>query len=322
MRLSRIDGENWFSLVEFTGQDIPPYAILSHTWGPDHGEVTLQDIINHTGREKAGYGKILFCQRQATKDGIQYFWVDTCCIDKSSSAELTESINSMFEWYKLAVVCYVTPNDLEPECTLADELPRCRWFTRGWTLQELLGPNDVRFYDRAWQYIGDKFTISSELTCITGVPAQFLVDGDLNEASVAIKMSWAAKRKTKRPEDWAYCLLGIFDVNMPLIYGEGMQAFRRLQEQIIKSSVDLTIFAWEKPLHLRTPLLSPLATSPARFAESHCIENYKTKFPKFSVTNKGLLLSIDIPLVICHATLADGRRITLYMIHLGVGGET
>jgi hypothetical protein len=109
---------------------------------------------------------------------------------------------------------------------------------------------------------------------------------------------------------------------MPLIYGEGMQAFRRLQEQIIKSSVDLTTFAWEKPLHLRTPLLSPLATSPARFAESHCIENYKTKFPKFSVTNKGLLLSIDIPLVICHATLADGRRITVYMIHLGIGGET
>jgi hypothetical protein len=322
MRLLRIEGEDRFSLVEFTGEDVPPYAILSHTWGPDHEEVTYQDMIHNTGIDKAGYEKIRFCGQHALKDGLRHFWVDTCCIDKSSSAELTESINSMFRWYQTAVVCYVTLQDLRPGCVLSIALPHCRWFKRGWTLQELLAPNKVHFFDQAWVYIGGKTTLSRTLASITGIPERYLVSGDIDEASVAIKMSWAAKRETKRTEDWAYCLLGIFGVNMPLIYGEGLKAFRRLQEEIIRTCNDLTIFAWETPQALRTPLMSPLAISPARFGGSHHIRKYMNNFPEFSITNKGLLLSADVPLTTGQPTHSYHRHSDVYIIYLGMGGET
>jgi len=177
MRLLRVGGDDRFSLVEFTGQDIPPYAILSHTRGPDHEEVTFQDIINGTGQHKAGYNKLAFCSTQAAKDGLGHFWVDTCCINKSSSAELTESINSMFQWYENALVCYVTLQDLDSTARLAAALPRCRWFTRGWTLQELLVPNEIRFYDRTWTCIGSKKTLIPLLSAITNIRRRYLPTG-------------------------------------------------------------------------------------------------------------------------------------------------
>lgn len=325
MRLLRSDDRGQLSLVEFTGTKVPPYAILSHTWGRESEEVSYEDIIQSNGHDKSGYQKIHFLWSQASKDGLKYFWIDTCCIDKKSSAELTESINSMFSWYQNAAVCYVTLADLPPNCVLARELHRCRWFGRGWTLQELLAPapRDVQFYDSTWTYIGSLDSLVGLISTITGIASQSIIGGigKLRSASVATKMSWAARRETTRPEDMAYCLLGIFDVNMPLIYGEGTKAFRRLQEEIIKRKNDLTIFAWERSDKARPSLISPITTSPRHFEESSDINQYTTDFAEFSITNKGLLLSSDIPLRSMNTVTKDGRSVIMYLVYLGVGSK-
>jgi hypothetical protein len=177
----------------------------------------------------------------------------------------------------------------------ARDLPRCRWFKRGWTLQELLAPKHVQFFDGAWAYIGNKETLGGIISTITGIPREYLIEEPLASASVAIKMSWAARRETKRTEDRAYSLLGIFDVSMPLIYGEGMKAFRRLQEEIIKQHNDLTIFAWETDSSTSDQLVGPLALSPDQFAASQGINRHDDAFTEFSITNRGVLLSNEIP---------------------------
>ncbi|KAH6853976.1 heterokaryon incompatibility protein-domain-containing protein [Chaetomium sp. MPI-CAGE-AT-0009] len=231
--------------------DIKRYAILSHTWAED--EVTFEDfqsLSSSSLQAKKGYAKIDGCCRQAEVDMIDWVWVDTCCIDKRSSAELSEAINSMFRWYEKAAVCYAYLADVQAQRgnsaeSLHTALSRARWFTRGWTLQELLAPRKVRFYNRDWEYIGDKYNLHRTLMDITGIPDVYLVGSPLSTASVSMRMSWAAKRETSRIEDMAYCLLGIFNVNMPLLYGEGQKAFRRLQEEIMKAyPTDHTLFAW------------------------------------------------------------------------------
>ena len=171
-----------------------------------------------------------------------------CCIDKTSSAELSEAINSMFSWYQNAAICYAYLSDV-PKCadvlTVDSMFSRSRWFTRGWTLQELIAPNNLTFFSMDWHPFGTKVELSSRVSSITGIERTFLSGKDLESASTAKRMSWAASRKTSRVEDIAYCLLGIFDINMPLIYGEGKKAFRRLQEEIMKSrSEDHSLFAW------------------------------------------------------------------------------
>lgn len=319
MRLLRFVDGGQLSLVEFTGTHIPRYAILSHTWGHDSEEVTYNDIIHNTGHDKIGYRKISFCGIQALKDGLQYFWVDTCCIDKRSSAELTESINSMFQWYERAAVCYVTLEDLDPGCVLARELEHCRWFERGWTLQELLAPKHVQFYDNTWSYIGNRVSLLGLISQITGIATEFIGSDTLVSASVATKMSWASQRETTRIEDRAYSLLGIFDVNMPLIYGEGTKAFRRLQEEVIKRNNDLTIFAWEREVEFGPPLISPIATSPRLFMQSSDISQYTADFAEFSITNKGLLLSNDIPLRSINTVTHDDCSVIMYLVYLGLG---
>jgi hypothetical protein len=238
-------------LEEFAGGDIPRYAILSHTW--DSEEVSFQDITAGTSsyKNKKGFQKIRKTCKLAEASGCRYAWVDTCCIDKSSSAELTEAINSMFLWYQRAVSCFAYLSDLASGADLNSDLNGCRWFTRGWTLQELIAPSKVSFYDCDWRFVGSK-THPPEttilLSSITGVPVDVLLhDRSLSEFSVAQRMSWAANRNTTRIEDTAYSLLGIFDVNMPLLYGEEQKAFGRLQEEIIKSGWDITIFAWKMP---------------------------------------------------------------------------
>jgi hypothetical protein len=165
-----------------------------------------------------------------------------CCIDKGSSAELSEAINSMFRWYERAVVCYVYLSDIHS--TEASDINTAKWFRRGWTLQELLAPATVRFYTASWNFIGTKLDLISTITSVTGIDADTLRGADLDHISIAKKMSWAATRETTRVEDGAYCLLGIFDVNMPLLYGEAERAFQRLQEEILKVSNDQSLFAW------------------------------------------------------------------------------
>jgi hypothetical protein len=239
-----IDGD--FSLTQDITKDIPPYAILSHTWGADGNDVTFQDLTTNTSRTKAGYAKLRFCAKQAANDGLQFFWVDTCCIDKSSSAELTEAINSMFRWYRQAVRCYVYLADVrvgsidgfddQSPSTWMPTFRKIRWFTRGWTLQELIAPRSVQFFSSESTWLGDKGSMEQQLYEITGIPVEALRGKPLSDFSIAERMSWAAERKTTRYEDKAYCLLGIFDVHIPLIYGEGENARVRLQEEIKKQS--------------------------------------------------------------------------------------
>ena len=245
MRLLKLKDDGDFSLIEFIDDEIPQYAILSHTWGADDEEVTFNDIVKGTGKSKAGYTKIRFSGKQATKDGLHYFWVDTCCIDKSSSAELSEAINSMFRWYHNAAKCYVylsdvsiggsIKNDQFSQQTLQATLQKSRWFTRGWTLQELIAPASVEFFSVEGKRLGDRKSLEQLIHEITGITVQALQGMSLSHFSVDERMSWAARRQTKRGEDAAYSLLGIFDIHMPLIYGEGRKkAVTRLKNKIKK----------------------------------------------------------------------------------------
>lgn len=230
-----------FSLVERVGNDIPPYAVLSHTWGADDDEVTFKDLLKNRGKNKPGYRKLSFCCRQAAEDGLDFFWVDTCCIDKTSSAELSEAINSMFKWYQKADRCYVFLTDVSistPMQNVSQEVweqtfQTCRWFKRGWTLQELLASRDACFFSKQEARIGDKVSLVQALHGATRIPVPALQGRPLSQFSVDERMSWAKERETKREEDTAYCLLGIFDIQMPLLYGEGREkALARLRKEI------------------------------------------------------------------------------------------
>lgn len=225
-------------------ENLPRYATLSHTWGDDGEEVSYKDLVEGLGKHKAGYRKIQFCVKQAAKDGLRYSWVDTCCIDKSNSSELSEAINSMFSWYENATKCYVFLSDVSmsrydstrtiPEWEL--DFRSSRWFNRGWTLQELLAPTSVEFFSRDCKWLGDKKSLERQINEVTGISVLALQGNPLSEFSVNERMLWAAKRDTKRKEDKAYSLLGIFGVSMSPIYGEGVDnAFRRLRNEITEA---------------------------------------------------------------------------------------
>jgi hypothetical protein len=237
---SNDDGE--FSLTEVLVDNIPPYAVLSHRWEAE--EVTLKDLTDGLGKNKAGYKKIRFCGEQAGRDGIRYFWIDTCCIDKSNSAELGEAINSMFRWYRDATKCYVYLSDVSGSTSNTDNnsplLPwepafrESKWFTRGWTLQELLAPTSVEFFCRDGKPLGDKRTLKRQIHEITGIPISALEEVPLSQFTIKERLSWAENRRTTRAEDEAYSLLGMFGIYLPLIYGEGRDhAFKRLRKEII-----------------------------------------------------------------------------------------
>jgi hypothetical protein len=240
MHLLKLGNNGKPILTRFIASKIPNYAILSHTWDADEQEVTFKDLADGVGTSKLGYRKIRFCGEQAQKDGLQYFWIDSCCIDKSSSSELQEAINSMFRWYQNAAICYAYLTDVsigkhsrssQPLWHLA--FSQSRWFTRGWTLQELLAPPSVEFFSREGKRLGDKRSLEVQVQQITGIAIQALRGKSLSEFSVDERMSWAANRTTTIDEDQVYCLLGIFYVYLPLIYGEGKEnAFRRLRQEM------------------------------------------------------------------------------------------
>lgn len=244
MRLLTWNSHNELSLTGPLHYDkIPPYAILSHTWGADGDEVTFDDLQHGRGKTKAGYGKIWFCGEQARKDKIKYFWVDTCCINKDNPAELSEAITSMYRWYRNAEKCYVylsdvstdqTSNNSNEQLMWQSSLRTSRWFTRGWTLQELLAPLVVEFFSREGELLGTKETLVQQIHEITAIPLTALRGTPLSQFSVAERIRWAERRQTTEEEDQAYCLLGIFNVFIPPIYGEGNNALRRLQKEIDK----------------------------------------------------------------------------------------
>jgi hypothetical protein len=227
---------------DLIGDDkIPSYAILSHTW--DEGqEVTFDDLTKNTGKSKTGYDKIRFCASQAKRDGLDYFWIDTCCINQSNNAELSEAIISMFRWYKNAERCYVYLSDVssKPPGEGSDArrkrkpvIRKSRWFTRGWTLQELIAPASVEFFSKGGDRLGDKESLKQTLHEITGIAVRALEGSPMTSFTVDERMQWAQGRNTKRKEDAAYSLLGIFDVQMPLLYGEGRQkAMDRLRKEV------------------------------------------------------------------------------------------
>jgi ankyrin repeat protein len=247
MRLLNINADGSFSLTWFASARVPRYAILSHRWEADNQEVTLQDIRNGSTNGKTGYRKIQFCGDQAKRHGLQYFWVDSCCIDQSSSAELSEAINSMFRWYQNSAKCYVYLSDVSSgKRSLSSELlwklafRQSQWFTRGWTLQELLAPASVEFFSRDAKWLGDKRSLENEIQQTTGIAIQALQGVSVLQFSIQERMSWTKNRETTREEDQAYCLMGIFDVHIPVIYGEGKNsAYKRLREVIDKQSEEL-----------------------------------------------------------------------------------
>ena len=222
--------------------EVPAYAILSHTWGEE--EVIFQEM--ETGADmsktmnKAGWKKIQFCAKQAATDGLEYFWIDTCCIDKRNAVELSAAINSMFQWYQNAARCYVYLSDVSKPDTGADDqrtweeaFRKSRWFTRGWTLQELIAPRLVDFFGSESERLGNKLSLESQLHKITSIPVKALQGNTLSNYSIEERRSWAEHRNTTIEEDGAYCLIGIFDISMALIYGEGRdKAFKRLEYEI------------------------------------------------------------------------------------------
>lgn len=279
----------------------PSYAILSHRWGDD--EVTLQDIQTNRATSMKGYAKIDGLCKKAAEEGYEYVWMDTCCIDKSSSSELSESINSMFSWYRKAGICYVYMADVDDEEDPAAKGSSFRasvWFTRGWTLQELLAPANLVFFARNWTDIGTKKSLAAVIEAITTIERHVFTRTINFKISIAKRMSWAAKRQTTREEDRAYSLMGIFGVNMPTIYGEGPRAFIRLQQEIMKVSNDHSIFAW------RTNSSGPsglLASSPDQFLDSGSYselgyQDFVEKFhisvpePDYTFTNSGVRIQL------------------------------
>jgi len=248
-------------VLEFGDDEGTEYAILSHRW-IELEEVDYNEIIELAKmtkeerseiRQREGYRKILQSCEHSKKDGYKWLWVDTCCIDKRSSAELSEAINSMYRWYENSSICYAYLHDVSgsslPIAKDNAKYPKSNgwpeWFSRGWTLQEMIAPWSVQFFNKDWHPIGDKRSLSPTLEDITRVPQHILKEGlSSNRPCIAQIMSWAANRTTTRVEDRAYSLMGLLDVNMPMLYGEGKKAFHRLQLEIVRTSNDQSIFAW------------------------------------------------------------------------------
>ena len=245
------------------------------------------------------------------KYGCNYVWFDSGCIDKSSSTELEESIRSMFNWYRNSKICIVHLADTTSFWTVV----RDTWFTRGWTLQELLAPKKIKFFGKSWQYItldstdNDKdldFKLKVSLwrviSTLTKIPLRTLLDftPGINHARDALV--WVSKRKTTRVEDIAYCLIGLLGIPFSIAYGEGNMAFRRLQVEILQQSHDMGLFAWTgQP----SAYNSMLAEGPQCFSESSLQSHLQplsmpksqtvTVFdPTYAFTNYGLRIPLSI----------------------------
>jgi hypothetical protein len=318
----RLINTSTYQFEEFPDERNVEYAILSHRW--EEEEVLFQDwdwtpqkgLVKP--RQLKGFYKIRKCCEEARHNGLKYAWVDTCCIDKKSSAELQEAINSMFRWYKSAKICYAYLSDVSTEPNATAELISSKWFTRGWTLQELIAPTQLTFFSHPWKCIGPRGKFKAQIQSSTRIPRRILNYGfrGLEEDNVLIAqaMNWAKDRQTTRVEDRAYSLLGIFGVFIPMLYGEGERSFIRLQAALLERSGDQSIFAWDG-------ISSPcglLAASPDNFR--HAWEkSAKAFFPRCrpsSVTSEGVITEVVLSAWapgIYHAELNFGVSIPPYL---------
>ena len=283
-------------------------------------EPTKNPKLGRLTTNRSGVSKILQSARLAAQEGLKYMWIDTCCIDKSSSAELSEAINSMFRWYLLSTVCYAYLADVDaspsnPDTT-EDQLRQCRWFTRGWTLQELIAPGKLVLLDKSWTPFGTRASFVSTISNISEIPQHLLVSNaqhtsedpntgilrSLFRVSVSTRLSWAGRRQTKRVEDEAYSLMGLFGINMPLLYGEGKNAFWRLQIEIIRTSDDQSILAFRNPyrVYLRGRQ-HILAVSPSWFLSDIAVTRLPHEVTPMSWVNKGLELDV----LLCSGQVMD-----------------
>ncbi|KAJ8131546.1 hypothetical protein O1611_g2085 [Lasiodiplodia mahajangana] len=351
---------------EFLGHDRPGYAILSHTWGNEevlYQNMTKRCVLNRSWHRMKGARKVLKSCEVAKSKGFEWIWIDTCCIDKTSSAELSESINSMFRWYEDSAVCIVYLVDILKD-DKSTPFSQSRWFTRGWTLQELIAPRWVEFWDRNWTYIDTKQSLSRMIANITSIDELVLQHGHhpsnssedqttitrrtnhgvleddppatdtirhlLRTYAVCNIMSWASCRQTTRAEDTAYCLLGLFDINMPLLYGEGAEeAFYRLQLAIIERSNDQSLLAWERldngdfPQSCQQESSSVFAPSPAFFRRGGKIQpdwttkySYHMPFSHMIVGQEGL--SIDLLICPCRYSSAASDSSLMPERYIGI----
>jgi len=243
MRLLQFNNEGAISLTEDYGVSIPPYAILSHVWETE--EVNFKDLMDGTSKSKAGHNKIQSCLEQAQRDGLKYLWVDTCCMDRSNNIEFCEAINSMYRWYNNAAVVYIYLSDVSRTTISSTDRPPIppwesaflqeRWFTRGWTLQELIAPTIVDFLSTDWEPLGNKKYPERHIYEIPGILAEELQENPLFEFSIRERMSWAANRESRCEQDQVYSLLGIFGIQIPIIYsGRRQNALKRLSEETTK----------------------------------------------------------------------------------------
>jgi len=297
--------------------DPPPYAILSHLWTP--GEAHRFHEIGTPGIDKKpGYHKVDMCCKLALEDGLDYVWIDTCCADAESTTAFTEALNSSYSWFQNSEVCYVYLDDVDGSEDLESEgstFRRCRWFKRAWTLQELLAPVNLFFFSSNWSMLGTKVGLATVISDVTGIHRDaILYPSRVPFFSIAARMSWANGRKSSKGEDRVYSLMGLFGVNLPIVYGEGEKnVFIKLQRSIMETSDDQSILAWRSVSSSSSPHTSgPFADSPDCYADCgnvyripHCqwLE-YCTRYycspsgisPRldFAVTNTGLRIGLPL----------------------------
>lgn len=287
----RLVNASTHALESFTSEG-PPYAILSHVWGSE--EVCLQDWQLGVKQDSEGHQKVLGTCELALQDGIDYVWVDTCCIDKTNHFELSQAINSMCAWYRDAEVCYVLLSDLDVQveersaqqanhgCTQEDQDPDAdsgthrmssaeeatfvdsRYFKRGWTLQEMLAAKVVQFFAADGTYLGNLRNLANVVWAATGIDT-LLLNGmkSLDDCSIPEKVSWAAGRSTTKVGDRAYSLLRLLEVSMDLCYGDGIQEFVRLQKEILEQAQGIQVLAWDRTAKSKRKML--LADRPDDF---------------------------------------------------------
>lgn len=249
MRLLNVDT---LKFTHFSDEERPIYAIASHRWQKE--EVTYQEVKEERNKSKDGYQKVMDFAKYI-KDyvsGVQWLWIDTCCINKESAAELSEAINLMFKWYRNAGVCLAYLADVD-EARDEQSFQKSEWFERGWTLQELLAPRTVIFVTRTWQVIGNKgashYTYSrssvgpgleKDIAARTGIPEQILYNYNASQGlSVDERLKWMEGRKTSRTEDMSYALFGIFDVADAIVYGEGYDRARKRLLRLVQYDENL-----------------------------------------------------------------------------------